>query len=644
MIGKIYVSCKSFFAVAILFALATASLALHGQTASKHGVPEDWTHHHIVFSAPGTLEDARRHGKQEHWRKINDSPRYQMQQQKKAKWPNRGAYRKVLKRDWSMNLGLGAKVSAGQYPAKYSFDANTATCSDWVAYPTSIPGVSGGQANIVAYSNLYDTTCTGTVPSVAWAYYSGTGSTLSSPVVSLDGTKVAYVENPASGPAVLRILAWHTGEGTPAAAVAPDKRYTNTTAGAGTNKAWNTTNCPTTGSCMISIAFNGGGQDAISSPFYVYDGSDTLYVGDASGKLHKFTGVFNGTPAEVVTTGVWPITVSTNILTSPLYDGGASGNIFVADSGGFLYSYKASTAAHQMTSSKLTYGALAIADGPIVDSTTEKVYVWVGDDANTSTSIGCDNATGCSGVFQFAATNTTVPTGATVCNATSTTAWPTGSNCGEESVFGSGNPAIPNDYDGAFDHIYEVGTGTTGNIWTCTEHTPASGTAGPRLSYTPLQTNGGIVPTTANTILGISQPAISNLTNANGAGCSPVTEVWGSAGGTDDYIFLSVTASGSLTTTDSTASCRGACLYNFVVATGGTATTAGTRTLPTTAEAGITAAGGSSGIIIDNLLTATGESQIYYTPLANANCAGNGTAGSSGTGVGCAVQTSQTTP
>ena len=69
---------------------------------------------------------------------------------------------------------------------------------------------------------------------------------------------------------------------------------------------------------------------------------DMLYVGDSSGELYKFTGVFKGTPAEVTST--WPITVSANILTSPVYDTSTS-NVFIADSGGFLYSYKAATGA-----------------------------------------------------------------------------------------------------------------------------------------------------------------------------------------------------------------------------------------------------------------------------------------------------------
>ena len=629
------------------------------------GVPTDWTHHRLIFADPGTQVDAARQGKLAHWNKIVSDRRYQLQQVKQnllerqlaaapdyaaklailSSWDGQLENRKAgkrtekvtpLKTDWSMNIGNKARVGAGQYPAKFTFNTDTASCSDYVAYNTGVAGVSGGQANIVGYSNLYETTCTAPVPTVDFAYYSGSGSALTSIVLSPDGTKLAYVENSASG-AVLRILQWHAGQGTPAAAATPDRTYTNTTATSSTNTSWNTTNCPATGSCLISVAFQDGAQDTLSAPFYRYDGTDTLYVGDAKGNLHKFTGVFAGSPAEVVASP-WPIAVSANVLTSPVYDSGTSDNIFVADSGGYLYSYNASTGAHQMTSSKLTYasGTVGIADAPIVDSSTEEVYVFIGQDANTAISgnYNCNNATGCSGVFQFAASNSTIGTGA--CVATSATAW-SGTNCGVEALFGVGTTTTPTEYDGAFDHIYNVGTGKTGNLWVCAPHVGST----PRLASIAIQTNGSLVP--SGTVASFSNvtTAVSALASAT-ASCSPVTEVWGSGGGTNDYIFLSVTANGNLTTTNASAPCTGSCLYNFIVGTGGTSTTAGTLSTPTTAYAGISATSGTSGIVIDNTTGASGESQIYYTPLANQICGGNGSTGS-GTG-GCAVQTSQTLP
>ena len=661
-------SSKRGIAAAAFVALSMYAGASYGQTTQTPGVgiPGDWTHHHVVFSSPDSAENAMREGRYEAWKRTTGDLRYRMQQVRQSmlerqlsaapdyasrlavmeSWARNGeggngrenghgkpqAGVEQLKTDWSMSLGKNTTVGAGQYPATFSYATSTPSCNDWVAYNTGVKGVSGGQANIAAYTNLYDTTCTAPNPTVSWAYYTGADYAYTSVVPSIDGGKVAFVSTAsAASTAYLRILSWHAGQGTPSAAATPDKVYTNTTAGASGNTAWNVTNCPSTGSCLISVAFQNGGGDSISAPFYVYDGTDTIYVGDSSGHLHKFTGVFYGTPGEV-TTGGWPITVSTHVLTSPVYDSGTSTNVFVADSGGYLYSYDGPTAAHQMTSSKLTNASntVGIVDGPLIDSTTEEVYVFVGDDANTSTSLACTSSGGCSGVFQFAAGNTTTGTGA--CNATSTTSWGTGTNCGVESLFGQGANATM--YDGAFDHIYNVGTGTTGYLWACAPQVNGYS----RLSRVTFQSTGSIV---SGTSIYSIYPSIVTITNAAST-CSPVTEIWGGGGGTNDYVFLSVTAGGTLTTSTPSALCTGACLYNFIVGTGGTDTTAGTAATPSTATAGIAEAGGTSGIVVDNVSSGSGESQIYFTGLSSQTCAGNGTTGS-GTG-GCAIQTSQTVP
>ena len=83
---------------------------------------------------------------------------------------------------------------------------------------------------------------------------------------------------------------------------------------------------------MTTFALN---ADSTNSSVYYDYGTDTAWVGDDSGKLHQFTGVFLGTPAEV-SGGGWPATVSAKILTSAVHDDG-SGNTFVGDSGGFVY-------------------------------------------------------------------------------------------------------------------------------------------------------------------------------------------------------------------------------------------------------------------------------------------------------------------
>ena len=116
-----------------------------------------------------------------------------------------------------------------------------------------------------------------------------------------------------------------------------------------------------------------------------------------------------------------------------------------------------------------------------------------------------------------------------------------------------------------------------------------------------------------------------------------MSEIWGSDAGTNDYIYLSVSNTG---TSMGSPACAGACLYNFIVATGGTATTPGTLSAPTTATAGLAAANGTTGIIIDNTAATNGESQIYYTTMSTQSCANAGTT----TTGNCAVQTSQTAP
>jgi len=179
-----------------------------------------------------------------------------------------------------------------------------------VVYNTSLNG-SSSQATIVAFDNLY-TSCTGGTPLTYWAYNTGTtGAVVTSPVLSFDGSQVAFIQNTA-GAATLVVLRWKAGTGTLAAPVAPTVGgCTALTAPCQTNVIFSTANSDTTPT------------DSFSSPFYDY-AHDVLYVGDDLGFLHKFTGVFLGTPTEVVATGpasLWPanLTLGFGHLSSPVY-------------------------------------------------------------------------------------------------------------------------------------------------------------------------------------------------------------------------------------------------------------------------------------------------------------------------------------
>ncbi len=122
--------------------------------------------------------------------------------------------RQKVKKDWSMIMGsnTAAKVGAGQYAAKYTFSTSSASCSDFVVYNTGVAG-SSSQPSIFAFNNLYTSGCT-SAPSVLWAYTTAVsgGSTVTSPVLSGDGTKVAFVENASTG-AILHVLKPLAGQG-----------------------------------------------------------------------------------------------------------------------------------------------------------------------------------------------------------------------------------------------------------------------------------------------------------------------------------------------------------------------------------------------------------------------------------------------
>jgi hypothetical protein len=503
------------------------------------------------------------------------------------------------------SAAVASDMGAGVYPAKYSA-TTTPTCSDYVAYNTGLAG-SSTAPSIIAYNNIYSGASPGCgttgVPKVYWEYNTG-GQIVTSPVTSWDGTQLAFIQ---------------TVVGTPTSAYLVVLRYGTTGATISTPTSVSPSNyhlCP--GPCMTSIELSGGATDTYSSPFYNY-ATDTLYVGDDSGNLHEFTPVFYGTPSEVLTCGsqpCWPVTLNSgNKLTSPVYDS-VSNLVFVSNlgsAGGYLYSI-AGTGTPTVTTSPQLANSPGIYDAALVDSTSEKVYVFVGTDTETNNGISCKWAAGCEGVFQFAA-------GTSLSGAKPA-----------ESVFGvsSANPI----YMGTFDNQYYTSSGdSAGNLYVCAygsgswpklvDATIASGAFTGTSSFTnPVGGTGILAANIAN-----------NMTGSNNALCSPVTEIYNANASTPtDWIFLSVTANGALT------ACSGACLYSWNT----------TSTLPaqsgTTvdqATQGLAAPGGTSGIIIDNISTQAGASQIYYGLLStSAACGGNGTGQGVGAG-GCAVQAAQ---
>jgi len=508
----------------------------------------------------------------------------------------------------------GGTVGVGQFPAKYSFSTTSAgICAgqatpDYVIYNTGSAGVSGSHANIIAYDNIYSG-CSGTVPTVYWSYYTGTGSVVTSPVLSGDGTKVAFIETPTSGAATLRILKWVGGQGTDYNhPVAPTHLYTNTYAGAAANTAWST--CPSGSSCLISVAFQTQlNRDTISSPWYDYL-SDTLWVGDTGGYLHEFTGVFLGTPGESTnhaspgtcgTSCPWPAFLGTSSgpLTSPVYDN-IHDVVFLGD---FLGRFDAVTSAGVVLtpSSGIGQGASTdIDEAPLVDPSagpggvgTE--YVFVTCDSTNSVSGTCD---GSSAVDQFTGTTLSTYQG--------------------PAEVGTGSDTI-RIYSGTFDNAYYTSGGTTptGYLWVC-------GQAGgnPALYAVPI-TNGTMSPETV--------PVAATVSSATGTAstCSPVTEFYNGT----DYVFVSPQNEGPTVEADATGCTANiGCVISYTIS-GATPTISGAGAFT----------GGASGMVIDTQnTTVSGTLQLYFGLLGNQSCSGAGGVGS-GNGA-CAVQASQVAP
>ncbi|MGC1617815.1 MAG: hypothetical protein WA765_04945 [Candidatus Acidiferrum sp.] len=469
-----------------------------------------------------------------------------------------------------------------------------------------------GTASIVAFNNLYSTQgsvgglCNQNGPSVYWSYFTGTGTASTSVVLSEDGTKVAYVESAATG-AILHVLQWKAGEGTGAGyPVAPDITVTS-------GDVWSA-DCTAGNSCISSLAFSGGFNDTNSSPFYNYV-TDTLYVGDIDGNVHKFTGVFGDNSVLTEVTTGWPITVNAGTtLTSPVYDS-VSGNIYVGDSTGLLSfirevgsSVGSCTPAPCLNATTLQVGTGgAIVDSPLVDGSTGMVYAVNGTD------------TGNHGTILQATTDFT----------TSVVSFKIGG-----AAAGTAADAIL--YSGAFDNAYYDSAipSIAGHMYVCGKD--------PAFNNRPAIYQLSFAPATA-VLTSVGTP-LTGLVTANNRACSPMTEfVNGTPTSTDDWIFFSVGNSSNDTAgTPLVGPCSGTatgCLISINVAgepAWPPAAVSNTATLP-----GL-AAGATSGIVPDNVSTSAQASSIYFSLSRNSTGVGPGLPSCNTTAVvGCAVKLTQ---
>jgi hypothetical protein len=440
--------------------------------------------------------------------------------------------------DWSVSLGA-AGTALNMFPAKFSFDVNaTPDCmKDYAVFTiNAIPGAA--QANIAAFNNLYSgassTSCVGnTAATILWAYRVAATRLRTSPTISLDGTKIAFMDG--ANPAVFYVLTPTAGQGTVTAPATP------------------------TAAQLATVALTIG-ADSNSPPFVDYY-ADVAYVGTNNGRLFKITGVFNGTPT--LAGAPWPLIAGATTLSGPVIDF-STGNIFVGSANGNLYGFTPAGAA--LAGSPLAVGSGratgGIVNAPILDVVNGLVFVATGENAAQTAAVVAQTSTSGFG---------------TVHNAS----------------IGTNNVAPV--HGGTFNDAYfSVGTNMTGTTSEWFFYACGINTGGPtspvlyRIGFnsTPRQMNTTADATTVS------------LSAVNGEVCSPLTEFKNGV----DRLFLGLLTSAQV--------------EYFDISTTTTPTLGGTG-----AVAPVPEAGGTSGIIVDNVSAIAQASSIYFTTEANsANC------------------------
>ena len=477
-------------------------------------------------------------------------------------------------------------------------------------------GASGttSQPTIIAFNQLYQGTCNGAwnqngatkAPNTMWAYNTGTGYVVeTSPVLSYEdnGKQVAFIQR--NGNTLqLVLLKWAGGQGSAGAPATPGIIAAN-----GAGYAAQRTNA---GSVMYVMTLNGtsnvGSTPTYSSPFVDY-GDDVLWVGDGNGRLHKFTGVFKGTPTEVVGGG-FPATLEAGLKLSPPVSN--NGQVYVGSSagtgtvGGKLYRVSATNGVVQATSAKLTRDDTpGVRESPIIDAATGQIYTFVYND-NTSvyTDTGRCNAfageiDGCRAVIQF-------------------TEFFANNNIGSRQFIGRGNGTSRVLYAGAFDDTFYSSNNGTGALYIVGGQ-PAN-TFYATLWKIPI-VNGVMGTPIQGQTFGNRDRYEEGSGAQNGTDnlqqLSPVTVV---KNGSNEYLFASISTYGDL---DNLVGCgagtfdNSACIYMYNLSDlngsgAGTGAAWGTGNIPT---AGLAASGGTGGIVVDNTSATTGTSQIYFTQL-----------------------------
>ncbi|MGH9513430.1 MAG: PQQ-binding-like beta-propeller repeat protein [Terriglobales bacterium] len=496
----------------------------------------------------------------------------------------------AMKVDWAVSLENGY-VPADQAPAKYGFDIGTQDCNnDYVLLGLTV--TSGTQANLVGINNLYtgaSPACNAGSPWVAFAYNTitqGGGGITTSPSISEDGTKVAFVETATAG-SYFHVLVL------PSPIPVPPSQT-------GTVRApFTPTSCatPTTVNCMTTVQISGSGSP--TSPWIDYS-TDTAYVGTGDGKLYKISPVFGGGAPTVAADANWPVTVITagasKVLTDPTVDDNA-GRIFIGDANGYLYAIDLNSPA-QTTAATLTIGWAGHGAGTGIISPPIVVF----DSANPAVDqvfafTGCSNVVGIGGAANQVPANFTSGTTIDMTNTVDL-----------GSATGAGDCTGANVHAGDFDNEFWTNGSTNGHLLVCgfvsgTPNAPLI-PSNPKMyefSFTAGQLNNGTLPT-----------ATWVINNKTGDECSPLTEFYD---GTTDRLFFGVGGNGGGGGNDGYI--KSSSITAGFPAASGCINGSPTSTCVTTPHK----LEGTSSIIVDNQVS-NGGANLYFSTLAHGSVNG----------------------
>src|SRR5262245_46658360 len=447
-------------------------------------------------------------------------------------------------RDWSYPLNNGNGGTVGM-PAKYSVDINSApSCTNhFVVDGINIAGATA-QTTLVVLNSLYNNPdgnglCADTAQTLMPPYNIGPGVVTSYVALSLDGTKIAVNENNGAN-SYFHVITWATGAGNGTSAAVPAR--------------------PGIGNSAVDakLLLAGG---VTTAPFVDYE-ADVAYITTSDSLVHKFTGVFRGTPPEVTAAGTGrPVTPVVPCLSRPVFDS-VSRHIFYTDSstGGIDYVDDSVVPAVSVENKFLFAPGLTVAAPVVIDSGSQKIYAF------------SPNPNGAAAVVSQADTNLSLASQVTVTIGAPTTNLST--------LMGDFNESYYNGVSGQ-SLLYVVGNDSS------TNRVPALYAIGFDSSFK-------LNPTYSNGPLLLAR-------NVAGLGASPITAFFNTSLN-KQFLFVGVSGSCSLAV-------NSGCIRSLDVTN---------NVFPTNATVNnviLAATGGTTSISIDNTSLSAGASSVYYMTL-----------------------------